>query len=328
MAQLEEILPDEAPVVGSSEVRPSFVRRHWLGIGLCALSGMSYGGQAILAKWAYGQGVNVTSLLTVRLTVASLAIWLLVAITRPDMRLSRRQRVGLAVLGLNFIGSTGMYYLSLNMLGASTAALLGNTYPIWVVLWMVLFFHERFDQLRSLALGMAVLGAVLTVDPVAVVTTGERFSWIGAILAVGSALSNSVYIIFSGRIGRGIPGLVVAAWSTPFTALAYIIWCLVSGEFQWDMSGTGWLLCIGVGIATGVAVGLYQAGIQLIGSSRAAITATTEPATTVLLAIVLLGEPASPIKLGGGLLIIWAIVLLSRPDGGRGSGDQGAGISS
>lgn len=289
------------------------MKQPWFGILLCALAGASYGAQAILAKWAYEQGVNVTTLLTIRLVMASLAIWLLVPFFRPKLQVTPRQRVGLIILGLNFIGSTGMYYLSLNLLGASTAALLGNTYPVWVVLWMALFFHEKFDRQRLLILAMAVVGCVLTVDPGVLLSKGETFSWIGAFLAVGSALSNSIYIILSGKVGRGISGLTIAAWSTPVTALAYIVWCLISGQFLWDMTPTGWMLAIAVGVATGLAIGVYQAGIQLIGSSRAAITATTEPATALLLAVVLLGEPSSPVKITGGLLIMAAIVLLSRP---------------
>ncbi len=313
MSQVEEV-SSRRPVILEpvGPARPR-INRGWLGIILCALAGASYGGQAIVAKLAYAEGVNVTTLLTMRFVMGGIAIWLIVAVVKPDLRLAPRKMAGLGVLGLLFISNAGLYYLSLNMLGAGTGALLGNTFPIWVVLWSVLFFKEKMDRGRILALGLAVLGCGLTVDPLAVVASGEKFSWLGGVLAISSSFSNAIYIILSNKFGKGIQGLVIAAWSIPVTATAYILWCVVSGQFQWDMTPLGWLFCIGIGVATGLAIGIYQAGIQMVGSSRAAITATTEPATAVLLAILLLNEPASLIKLTGGACILAAIVLLSRP---------------
>ena len=45
----------------------------------------------------------------------------------------------------------------------------------------------------------------------------------------------------------------------------------------------------------------------------AAILSTFEPATTVLLAVVILGEVARPIQYLGGSLIILAAILLEAP---------------
>ncbi len=52
----------------------------------------------------------------------------------------------------------------------------------------------------------------------------------------------------------------------------------------------------------------------MIGASRAAITGTTEPATAVVLGILLLGDPTNPVKLGGGVLIIGAVLVMSQSE--------------
>lgn len=300
-------------LVGPPETSGPKPDRTWLGIGLCALSGVSYGAQALLVKWAYAQGVNTTSVLTLRFVVAAVGCWLLVGLMRPGLRLSVPRVAGLGFLGLLFVINSLFYYLSLDMLDAGTAALLGSTFPGWVVLWSVLFLKERLDIRRGLALLFALVGCVLTADPASFLgASGEKFSWPGVVLALTGALGYSFYILLSGRFGQGVPGLVVAAYSVPVTALVFIVWCAISGQFQWGMNGLGWLCCLGVGVGAAIAIGTYQVGIQLIGPSRAAITATTEPATAVLLGIVVLGETASLVKLLGGGLIIGAVMLLSR----------------
>ena len=319
MSLLEDLAPAKLPVSPISTstevvVAPAVspvVERRWLGIFLCALAGASYGTQAIFGTWAYHQGVNTTTLLTMRFVVGGSIIWLLVPIIRPRMRVTPRQLAGLGILGVLFTTSSLFYYLGLNLLPAGTTALLGNTFPVWVILWAVLFFGERLDRNRIIALFLAVGGCALTVDPVAVLTTGAQFSLPGAILALGSAFSNSIYIVLSGKFSKGLSGLAAAAWSIPVTTAIFLIWCVISGQFQWDNTLIGWLCCLAVGGGTALSIIVYQAGIQIIGSSRAAITATTEPAAAVLLGILLLNEPASPIKLTGGLMIMGAIVLLS-----------------
>ncbi|HEX2915538.1 MAG TPA: DMT family transporter [Chloroflexia bacterium] len=290
------------------------VNLRWLGVGLCALSGISYGFQAPLAKTAYANGVNVTTMLTLRFTIASLGIWALVALTRPALRQPWPKMAGLIFLGVLFVSNSLFYYMALQQMSAGTTTLLVYSFPMLVVLWSVLFFGEKLNRGRVLALALAVAGCILTVDPAVALGPGTSFSWMGALCAFGSALSNSIYIVLSGnKLGKGIPALTVVAWGTPVTALLFIAWSIFSGDFMFQMPPLAWLCCLGIGLLTAFSIGAYMAGIQIIGASRAAITSTTEPATAVLLGIILLGETASLVKIAGGALIISAIVLLSRP---------------
>jgi drug/metabolite transporter (DMT)-like permease len=286
--------------------------RVWLGIALCAAAGISYGIQAPMIKWAYANGVNVSMMLAVRFIIAALGVWALIAVLRPDLRLSRMKMGQVGLLGLIFITSSLFFYLSVQEMAAGTATLLVYTFPALVVLWSVLFFKERMGRTRWLALGLALLGCMLTIDPVAALGAGQNFSWLGAVFALGSAFSNSIYNVLSGLFGKGISGLVIAFWSVPVTALAYTTWMAVSGQFQAELPLAGWACCVGIGVLTAFSIGAYLVGLKMIGPSRASITATSEPATTVVLGILLLAEPASPLKLAGGAMIIGAVLILSR----------------
>ena len=56
----------------------------------------------------------------------------------------------------------------------------------------------------------------------------------------------------------------------------------------------------------------FLAGLERIGPTNAALLSTLEPAVTVLLAAVLLGETLKPLSLVGGALILIAVALLTR----------------
>jgi drug/metabolite transporter (DMT)-like permease len=55
-----------------------------------------------------------------------------------------------------------------------------------------------------------------------------------------------------------------------------------------------------------------------VGPVRASIYSTVEPAFTLVLAAVLLGERVTALRVAGGALIVGAVVLLARADLARG----------
>jgi drug/metabolite transporter (DMT)-like permease len=79
-------------------------------------------------------------------------------------------------------------------------------------------------------------------------------------------------------------------------------------------------------VATALPVTLFLVGIKRIGPARAAIYSTLEPAITVGLAALVLGERISAGQLFGGLLIVAAVLglalerLAARAPAGRSAG--------
>jgi drug/metabolite transporter (DMT)-like permease len=63
-------------------------------------------------------------------------------------------------------------------------------------------------------------------------------------------------------------------------------------------------------LGTTIPVLTFILGLRLVGPSRAAILSTFEPASTVLLAVIILGELASPLQYLGGALIIASVLVL------------------
>jgi drug/metabolite transporter (DMT)-like permease len=78
---------------------------------------------------------------------------------------------------------------------------------------------------------------------------------------------------------------------------------------------TGWLAIAGIVlIATVIPVVMFLTGLERIGPTNAAMLSTLEPVVTVLLAAWLFQEQLTPVALLGGLLILIAVILLTRSE--------------
>lgn len=287
------------------------------GIGVTVLAGVMFGVQGILGKFAFDEGANVPTLLTFRFIMATLVIWIilgfLIAKRKPvDLRQPLPRLVGFGFLGMLWITNSLFYFLALELLPASTNSLLVFVYPALVVLWSILFFKEKLTLIKATALALALGGCFLTVDPLAALAVSASFSFMGALLSLTSALSNSWYVILAGRIGPEVSGIVKAAYSLPITTSCFTLYLLATDSFSTGMSAWGWIICIIIGILTGFSIYLFLIGINFIGASRTAIISTSEPATTIFLGAIILAEPLTPVKLAGSLCILGAILILSR----------------
>jgi len=297
----------------SSKKREAPDKRAVLGVILMALTGVGYGIQAPLIKLAYNNGATSSTMLVLRFSIAALAVWILLLGRRTPMHLPTRKKALSLLLGALFITNSLFFYLALTFMEVGTATLLVYCFPALVVLWSTLIFKEPLSRGRLLALLLSLLGCALTVDPWAILGTAVGFSWVGALLSFGSAFSNSWYTTLAGHFGRGVPGMVSAGYGLPVTAVGFWIWGLIGGGLKFDMSLAAWAFCLTIGLLTIFCVVAGLIGLSLAGSSRGAVAITTEPAVVVLLGILLLGEEMSLIKLAGGVLILTAVVILSRP---------------
>ena len=81
---------------------------------------------------------------------------------------------------------------------------------------------------------------------------------------------------------------------------------------------TGWLALVALAlVCTVAAAGLFLVGLSLLGPTDASTVATLEPVVTAVLAATLLGDRFRPVQLLGAVLVLAAIVTLTRTAGSR-----------
>lgn len=280
-----------------------------LGVVLIIASACCFGTLGIFGKLAYRLGLSTPQLLSYRFALAALLLWL-VAVTLRQYRLPRGSILGLVIMGgAGYVGQSASYFSALHFIPASTNALLLYTYPVVVTLLAALLFGEKLGWFKLGAVAIAFLGTLLVID-----VQLHAAPLIGIVLGLGSAAFYTGYILYGSRLLPGLPPLPGTALIMSSAAVVWSVYALATGQLgiQWTVPRASLLAGFAV-IGTAVPILTFILGLRLVGASRAAILSTFEPVSTVLLAVLLLGETGSPLQYVGGALILLAVILLEGP---------------
>jgi len=173
------------------------------------------------------------------------------------------------------------------------------------------------DRVRGGALAIALGGMV------AVVVGGQGAGGIGSIdplgvvLAIGSAVSQAVFVLVSRRGYRQVPtdqamGVVLTTSTVVAAILAATSGAIDSVFLPFSSPPLlGMLLFTGV-FAAGLPSFLFLAGIRWIGGVRAGILMLVQAPVGVALAAIFLDEGVGPVQLSGGIAILAAAAIIQR----------------
>jgi drug/metabolite transporter (DMT)-like permease len=278
-----------------------------VGIVLVAVSAAAFGTLPIFARQAFADGMDALSILFVRFSLAAIVI-LGVLIVRGE-RLPRGSAlfrlIGMGAVG--YVAQTAAYLSALEYASAGLVAFLLYLYPIFVALLAVIVLNERFTATKGLALGLALVGATLTVGPM-------RGQTLGVLLAITAAALYSVYIVVGSLVMKDVPALQSSAVIFAAAGMSAGALMVANGPHlpstRMGWSAIGWM----VAISTLLSVTTFLAGLERIGPTNAAMVSMLEPVVTVLLATWVLHERLTPVALVGGGLILLAVLWLAQSE--------------
>ena len=283
--------------------------RNAAGVALIIGSACCFGTLGVFGKLAYRLGLTTPQLLSYRFALAALLLWLAAAVMRQGLP-PRRSLVGLTIMGgAGYVGQSGSYFNALHFIPASTNALLLYTFPVVVTLLAALLFGEPLGWTKLIACGLAFVGTLLVVE-----AQLHAAAPIGIVLGLGSAAFYSGYILYGSRLLPGLPPVSATATIMTAAAAVWSIFAAATGQLAvaWTMPRPALIASFAV-LGTTIPVLTFILGLRLVGPSRAAILSTFEPASTVFLAVIILGELASPLQYLGGALIIASVLVLEGP---------------
>jgi drug/metabolite transporter (DMT)-like permease len=272
------------------------------GVLLVLLSATAYGTLPVFARIAFGRGMTLAGLLTWRFVLAVAGFAIAARGLGPPLPLATRLRLWSA--GLIFVANSLAYFLALRRVPVSLLSLILYTYPVIVTLLSAAAGVEVFRLRNLLAALLALAGAAVTSSGSAAVDP------LGVVLAFGSALLYSVYIVAGTRLARGVPSEAAAAHVAHVSLAVYLPWAAWAGELAPPPDAPAWASVVALGaFCTVVALRAFLAGLQRVGPSRAAVLSCFEIVVTLTLAATVLGEPLTPRLALGGALIVGAVLL-------------------
>lgn len=288
-------------------------KRLYSGYGLAAVSAMTFSAKGVLAKILYGYGVDPVTLLALRFLMALPFFWIMVLAYPSKERTSIRDIAALVISGLVGLYAAALAdFYGLLYIDASLERVVLYTYPAIVIVLSALFFKERLDGVKILALAITYAGLGLALKLYAGVMEGALA---GAGLILFSALVYSFSYIITQVLSVRVSGVKISAYTvTAATAAFAATWHggrMPAGKNAWLILG---VLAV---FSTFIPTLTLALSIRMIGASRAATVSFIGPLSTALLAYLILGETMEPVQITGMVLVIAGVLIISSRGTGR-----------
>ncbi len=302
----------------------SDTERHVVGYALAGVGAILFSMKAIIIKLAYGTGaapaVEAITLLSLRMAFAlpvyfGIGVWSWRARKRDGRALPNAKQI--VVIGA--IGMLGYYvasysdFVALSFITAQFERLILFTYPIFVMVLGAMFFGGRITRWGVIALCLSYAG-IAFIYAKGEIATGPHLA-LGVGLMLLTALSFSLYQLFAKRWLNMIGSRVFTCIAMSGAGLA----ALMHFSIQTAANGSLATLHIPLDIVwLGAAIALFStilpsfmlnAALERVGPQAVSMIGTVSPVATIIMAIVILGEPFAWSDAAGTALVLFGVGL-------------------
>ena len=284
---------------------------------LIVLAGCFWGIMGVFVRTFTANGFTTMQIAALRLTVAAVAMVLLLCLSRPKLlKIHIKDLPLLAVLGIVSIGLMGvLYFTTIQWSTMSVAAVLLYLSPAAVLLMSAVFFKESITPVKLLALVLAIVGCGL----VSGVTHGGSVGTAALLTGIGSAVTYGSYSIIGPICLKKYHPFTVTAYAFSSAAVFLLLLCRPAALMQTiSVQPNGWVFAVqllGLGLCTAfIPFLLYTLGLQYTLPSKAAVLACSEPVAATLFGMMIYQEFPDVSGYGGMVLVLSAIALFSRKE--------------
>jgi drug/metabolite transporter (DMT)-like permease len=284
------------------------------GIALAVAGTVAFSGKAILAKLMYRHGVDAVQVLFWRMLLA-LPLFLALAWWSGRGRPAFTRRDRGAIAGLGFCGyylASWLDFLGLQYVTASLERLILYLNPTLVLALSVLLLKVRVSARQMGAIALSYAG-VLLVFGQELRFEGSNVA-LGAALVFGSAVAYAVYLVASGEVVKRLGALRLTGAATSVACIFAIaqLFVLRPASAVWVPEPVVWLSLLNATLCTFAPVLMVMMAIERIGAPLAAQCGMVAPMSTIVLGVLLLGEPFTGWVLAGTALAIAGVWLLAK----------------
>jgi drug/metabolite transporter (DMT)-like permease len=280
---------------------------------LAAGGAIAFSCKAIIIKLVYRYGVDAVTAIMYRMLFA-MPLFVLLAWWSGRGKAALTGRDWRAVSGLGICG----YYLAsfldfagLQYINANLERLILYLNPTIVLIAGKLLFKTAVTRRQWLALGASYIGVLLVFGHD--VQAGPNVS-LGAALVFGSAVSYALYLVYSGELVRRLGALRVTGLSTSIACVLCIgqFFILKPPSAMVVAPEVVWLSVLNATLCTFVPVLMTMMALERIGAGITAQIGMIGPISTILLSVIVLGEPFNQWIAAGTALVVAGVWLLAK----------------
>ncbi|MCQ2208254.1 MAG: DMT family transporter [Paludibacteraceae bacterium] len=278
------------------------------GYILGAVGGAAYGLNPLFAVPLYKSGMDASSVVFYRYLTAVVLVALLAKFKGYSLKLDRKAVSVAFCLGIMVVGSSLTLFHSYNYMDVGIASTILYVYPVMVAAILALFYNERL----SLRTGFCIFLAMVGIAMLYVNGDGTQLDALGTVLALVSALTYAIYMVCINKSRlRKVPTIVVTFYVLLSGLVIYIPLSLCGFRLT-PLTGSWQMLlifCIAL-FPTVISFVCTASAVLKIGSTPASILGALEPATAVVIGIMVFDEKVTFRTCIGMLLVLVAVLII------------------
>lgn len=293
-----------------------------IGLGLVVLGASLFTINAGVSRVALRNGVDATTLTSLRVTLTFLALLVIAALFRRTALRPPSGRKLALVVAHGLIGVAALqwaYFVAIDRLPVGMALLLEYQAPIIVAVYARVVLGEQVRPRLWLGLGLALVGLAAATE----VWEGARFDGLGVAAGLGAAVCFAAYFIIGEAGVASLDPLRVILWSF---GVATIVINLVSPVTEFDagllpeqvsllgrLDGWSWPLWLVLAwvVVLGTLVPFFAElfALSFVRATTVTVVALLEPIGVSALGWWWFGESLGPIAVVGCLAVVAGILV-------------------
>jgi drug/metabolite transporter (DMT)-like permease len=287
------------------------------GIALMLLIATMFASNHIAARFAFDDGLGVTTAVVVRSFATAACVAALIAFFKVPLNLSRRTISRGIVIGALIAWQSFCLYSSVARIQVALALVVFNTFPIVLALMTWVFGGEQPKKRTWVAMPIVLIGVTLALDVAgklgSIQDMSNRWNDIGAgvLYSLMASLSFATALFLTNRWMKTVDGRVRALLSMSTVGVIVLITGLATTGFAFPNSNGGWLGLALLSLFYGTAFTTLFVILPKLGTANYAVLMNFEPIAALVMGFLLLGQTVSNIQILGAAIVVGAIAYLS-----------------
>ena len=277
------------------------------GTLLTIISAIIFGTAPLFAKAIYANGSNSITFVVHRAVVCAIWSWAIQAFyVRESFKITWQEFKKVFICSVGFILTPLLLYSAYNYLSSGLSTTIHFVYPVLVLLGCVLFYREKVNLKKIICCVLCMVGIICFYTP------DGSISITGILIALSSGVTYAFYVVYLDKSGlQSIPAFKLNFWINFLSGIEIVIVAICTKQLTFGLAPIAWgasllyatLCCIGC-IA-------FQVGTKHVGAQSASLLSAFEPATSVVLGILIFSEQLTLLSAMGIISILVSVILLS-----------------
>ncbi|MBO6920181.1 MAG: DMT family transporter [Rhizobiaceae bacterium] len=278
------------------------------GIGLSILSAASIAIGPSLAKFAYGQGTDLITVMVIRGFVM-IGICVLILLLKRRLAAPSSKVIILCVAsGISFAAMSYGYFGAVQTIPVGIAVTLYFLHPILVM------FAAHFIGLNRVTGRQIFFSIIVFIGlGIAVGIDIQGFDAQGILLSLLAAVAVTAMILLNAKALPKSDAITVNLIMVVTTTVIFLIWNVGLGnELMFPSTTIGWTAVVSVGLSFTIGLLSFFYAVDIIGPVLATMITSLQPLFAILFASLLLSENLTLLQISGALLVITGLALRDK----------------